>query len=199
MYAFIQGRLAAITMQSCIILAGGIGYKIFIAPTTSGKLPDIGKEALLHTSFIVRELSQTLYGFHAEQERDTFELLLGITGIGPKLALSIVGHLPPQDLQCAVLGNDIRILSKIPGIGKKTAERLIIEMRDKLQDILPLPSAAHFAIDTKTPQSVLDAISALTNLGYTYSAAQKAVQKSVETLPEDVDLAKLITQALKHV
>src|SRR5437868_894036 len=128
MYAFIKGLLVQSSPMSVIVETNGIGYRVFIPANVFGKLPQINHQVILHLSYVVRELSQTLYGFHSESERDLFEELMGVTGIGPKMALNVIGHLSLQDLQRAVSSHDIVSLSKVPGIGKKTAERLIIEM-----------------------------------------------------------------------
>lgn len=198
MYAFIRGELITATHGLCILESGGIGYKLLTTAMLLEKLPPVGEKVLLHTSYIVREQSQTLYGFHSAQERDTFELLLSVNGIGPKIALSIIGHLTPIQLQAAIIGNDFTLLAKIPGIGKKTAERLVMEMKDKLKELLSSELQPFTMLKTES-QALADAISALIHLGYTPTTAQKAVKKSCETLPQNCDLAALITQALKHV
>lgn len=201
MFVHIRGQLILASPSHAIVDVGGIGYKICISASAFGKLPQMGNEVFLHLSFVVRELSHTLYGFLSLQERDTFELLLGVTGIGPKIALSLIGHLSPHDLQKAVSNSDIFGICKVPGIGKKTAERLIIELRDKLASTLPRdPSdlaTAH--LSDPNAQKVRDAMSALINLGYNQVTAQKAIKKTLSDLPEEADLASLITGALKNV
>jgi Holliday junction DNA helicase RuvA len=201
MYAYIKGQLQHADAQYAILEANGVGYKIFVPGNLFSKLPHMGESIILHTSFVVRELSQTLYGFLTVNERDLFEILLNISGIGPKTALSIIGHMSISDLQGAILSGDIYTLSKVPGIGKKTAERLVVEMKDKAAGILtPDPSAlaVHSLCDPSSRQ-VRDALSALTNLGYNQTVAQKAIKKTLSDLPEGIDLATLITTALKHV
>jgi Holliday junction DNA helicase RuvA len=198
MFAFIRGTLISATPLWCVVDTGPVGYKLAIAATQLEKLPPAGQEVLLHTSFIVRENSQMLYGFLGTHERDAFEVLLNVSGIGPKLALSIIGHLTPAQLQNAIIGNDLALLGKIPGVGKKTAERLVMELKDKLSDLWPHTGP----ITTTTPLHspvIADAISALINLGYSNAVAQKAVNKSHDALPTDSSLAALITHALKHV
>jgi Holliday junction DNA helicase RuvA len=202
MYAFIKGLLVQSSPISVIIEANGIGYRLYIPASVFGKLPQINNQVILHTSYVVRELSQTLYGFQSEIERDLFEELMGVTGIGPKMALNVIGHLSLQDLQRAVSSHDIVTLSKVPGIGKKTAERLIIEMRDKLSHLLPVGEQADRAAPMPTDlraQKIVDAMGALINLGYNQMTAQKAIKKSLNDLPEEIDLATLITHSLKHV
>lgn len=196
MFAFIRGIIFETSPLHCILDVQGVGYKLFIPASAFGKLPVPGNEFLLHTAFVVRELSQALYGFLSVQERDLFEILLGLTGVGPKLALNIIGHLSIHELQQAVSGGDNLALCRIPGVGKKTAERLIIEMRDKLKG-LSSPDFSTYAINSNAQQG--DALSALMHLGYSQAIAQKAIQRSLDSLSENVDLATLITTALKNV
>lgn len=201
MYAYIKGQLQHADASYAVLESHGVGYKIFIPGNLFSKLPHMGDTIILYTAFVVRELAHTLYGFLTVNERDLFEILLNVTGIGPKTALSIIGHLSLPDLQGAILAGDIYTISKVPGIGKKTAERLIVEMRDKASSLLtPDPSnlAVHSICDPNSRQ-IRDAVSALTNLGYNQAVAQKAIKKTLSDLPEGIDLATLITTALKHV
>lgn len=201
MYAYIKGTIIHATPAAIILEAGGIGYKIHIPANLSNRLPQIENEALLYTSFVIRENSQTLYGFLTMQERDLFEVLQNVTGVGPKLALSLTGHLTLSDLHRAVGNHDIGTLAKVPGVGKKIAERLIIEMRDKLASLFP-QDVSEFAVaislDPKA-QKINDAMGALINLGYNQSNAQKAIKKTLNELSEDADLGMLITASLKHL
>lgn len=202
MFAFIKGELVQATPLSVIVETTGIGYRLYIPASVFPKLPQIGNQILLHTSYVVRELSHTLYGFLLANERDLFEELMGVTGIGPKIALSVIGHLSAHDLQRAISSHDIAAISKVPGIGKKTAERLIIELRDKLTNLLPPtdPTDRALAIPTDPKaQKICDAMSALINLGYNQMTAQKAIKKTLNDFPEEIDLATLITSSLKNV
>lgn len=200
MYEFIRGRLAASSGIAAVIDANGVGYRLLIPASCVGKIPQIGSELTLHVSYQVRETSHTLYGFLTSQERDLFELLNTVTGIGPKTALSLVSHLPSQMLLDAVQQNSVRLLSQVPGIGKKTAERLLVELKDKLPLIMrSLPSTSASGSKSVLPATVQDAISALLNLGYTPVKAQQAVQKSLSQAGEDADLSTLITTALHHL
>jgi holliday junction DNA helicase RuvA len=201
MFAFIKGILINITPASVIIEAGGIGYHILIPANLYTILPALNHELKLHTSFIVRELSQTLYGFINSHDRESFECLLGVTGVGPKLALSLVGHLPLHELYRGINEKNISMLSKVPGVGKKTAERLVIEMRDKLTHLIKIDSSNLSIESFSDPctEKINDAMSALINLGYNQMTAQKAIKKSMTDLPEGIHLAELITYALKNV
>lgn len=200
MFAYVKGRLIQTTPLSVIIESGGIGYKIFIPASVFSKLPQIKEEIVLHTSFVIRENSQTLYGFMTSQDCELFEALMGVSGIGPKLALSLIGHLSGHDMHLAISNHDIKTISKVPGIGKKTAERLIIEMRDKISHLLPI-DPTDYAVQAKLDpesQKINDAMSALINLGYNQITAQKAIKKALKDSPESIDLTELITGALKN-
>jgi Holliday junction DNA helicase RuvA len=200
MYAYIKGQLIESNSTYAVVDAGGVGFKIFTPSNAFGRLPKAGGEVVLHTAFVVREQAQTLYGFLSAQERDFFEALLGVTGIGPKTALALVGHLSLMELQRAIANEDTGTLCRVPGLGKKGAERLIMEMRDKVGAGAFSPSdlAVHFQADPRA-QSVNDAMSALINLGYNQVTAQKAIKKTLKDIPEGIDVAELIAYALKHV
>jgi Holliday junction DNA helicase RuvA len=178
-----------------------MGYQVYIPVNAFSKLPQIENLIHLHLSFVVREFSQTLYGFLSQKERDLFEALLDVSGVGPKLALSIVGHLSMSELHQALTSKDIPRLIKVPGIGKKTAERLIVELRDKAATLFPI-TPEEFTISVPSDpknETIRDALSALINLGYNQAAAQKAIKKTLDNLPENPDLGMVITNALKHV
>lgn len=201
MIAYIKGILAQSGLSSVIVEAHGMGYRIIIPTNSLEKLPSEGKEVFFHTSFIVREQSQTLYGFVTASERELFEALLNVSGIGPKLAMALIGHLSVYELQRAINGADIFTLSKVPGIGKRTAERLIVELRDKLPALFPrdINDSQEEASDGRSLKLIRDALSALINLGYTQAMAKKAIQDSLKDLPEEADLPSLITAALKNI
>lgn len=201
MYSYMKGQLIHATPSAVILEAGGIGYKIYIPANLFNRLPEIEQDTLLHLSFVIRENAQTLYGFLTIQERDLFEVLQNVTGVGPKLALSLTGHLTLTDLHRAVTNHDIGTLAKVPGVGKKIAERLILEMRDKLESLFPqdiAELATSLSLDPKA-QRIHDAMGALINLGYNQNSAQKAIKKTLGELPDSADLGTLITAALKNV
>lgn len=202
MIHFIRGILIQSTPGIAILETGGIGYKVHIPASTYPKLPKIGQETLLHTSMVVREVSQTLYGFFYSEERDLFEELTTVSGIGPKIALALIGHLSVEEMHAAIGNQEVAMISKVPGIGKKTAQRLVIELRDKVQKGGKYSLPSDFAIQVGTDsrgQKIADAMSALLNLGYNQSTAQKALKKSLSNFPEAIDLTELITDALKNV
>jgi Holliday junction DNA helicase RuvA len=193
MYETISGKCSEIKSESMTITTHGIGYKIFVPKTALVDFSLLGKELTFYVSFVIRENLQALYGFLQREERDLFEILLDISGIGPKTALNLLSHLSFDDLSTALLKKEPALLSKVPGIGKKTAERLLIELKDKWKEI------AHHApqkTKSKLPLSS-DAISALMNLGYSKDSASKAVEKAFLNHETD-NLSNLITHALKY-
>lgn len=199
MYAFIKGPLQACNSLLAVVEVAGIGYQLLVPPTYPSKLPPLGEQVCLQTVLVVRENSFNLYGFLTNSEKELFEVLIDVSGIGPKTALSVIGILSPQDLRDAVSAGDVLAISKVPGIGKKTAERLIMEIRDKLPAVVSWEGEVDLS-NEKDKQVVLDAINALVNLGYHQSVAQKAIKKTLQQHEDvDVELPFLITSALKHV
>lgn len=193
MIAFIRGKLVLSSPQKAVVETNGVGYDILIPLSTASNLPQIGSEIFFHTSLVVREESHTLYGFLKAEDKDLFHLLLNINGIGPKTALNVIGFFSLENLSEAVHSQDIASLSKIPGIGKKSAERLIVELKDKLPGF---GSVKSFQIAVPKME---DAVSALVNLGFTPSASQKALKKTCDLHGEDLELTDLITLSLKHL
>ena len=196
MFEYIKGKLIEVDATKAVIDVNGIGYKVMIPASIYTDLIN-NENIFLYTSYIVKEDSQTLYGFLTKSQRDVFELLLSVSGIGAKTAVLVLGHLDIDNLVIAVSNADIRLISKVPGIGKKTAERLILELRDKLKtiDTRNIPgSTSH-----ETPAITSDAIAALMNLGYNPSQAQRAVKSVLQDFDDKINLSELITKALKAI
>ena len=168
MIAHLRGRLITKHPNQAIIEAGGVGYDVAISVPTFSELPGAGSEVSLHIHTHVREDALALYGFLRREEKQLFEKLLAVSGIGPKLAITILS-LPAEQIVAAIRGNDVARLTRIPGIGKKTAERMVLELRDKLKDFAAAPAAP--------PVSPVeeDVLSALVNLGYQRTAAERAM------------------------
>jgi holliday junction DNA helicase RuvA len=188
MYEFIKGILIEKNPNFVVLDVIGIGYRLHIAYGVYSKICPIGESVRLFTSFIVKEDSQTLYGFLTKGEKQLFNTLITISGVGPKLALTIIGYLDQASFQNAIQTNNPLILAKIPGIGKKTAERLILEMKDKLKNLLNF--------NYKENSLSADCINALINLGYNSLKAQTAVQKVLEE-EDSQEIGSIITKALK--
>lgn len=193
MFDYLKAILVESKPLKVTVEVNGIGYRIWVPIHI--RLPQEGSVITLYVSPIIREDSHQLFGFLTRLERDFFELLITISGIGPKIALCLMGHLDLSDLHAAILQGNVEILSKTPGIGKKTAERLIIELRDKVKTLNPPLSSTK----NNNQQMQNDALSALIHLGYPSNQAQKAIKTVLDQLEKEPDLGQLITSALKHI
>ena len=181
MYAYIKGKLVAKTIDSLILETQGIGYRLQAASALLDRFGPVGEEITAYTHLYVREDIFALYGFPSQEDVGLFELLLTVSGVGPKVASSVVGSITPSQFALAVITGDTKTLTQVKGIGKKGAERMILELKDKLKgsdwggDIGSLSSAA--ASGVQLPQGVEnEAISALLVLGYSGVEASRAVQ-----------------------
>jgi holliday junction DNA helicase RuvA len=199
MYEYIQGKLVQATPNKAIVETHGIGFCLLIPFNNFAKLPAAGESVTLFASFVVREDSQKLFGFLTCHQRDLFESLIEISGIGPKTALCLVGHMEISELRVAISQANTQRICKIPGIGKKTAERLIVEMRDKIKKTVGDSSLVHPLQTDGESYVVADAISALMNLGYNHAQSQKAIQTVLGKTEGEMGLAALITSALRHI
>jgi Holliday junction DNA helicase RuvA len=196
MYSYLKGKVVKTTEEELVLEVNGIGYILYIAPNHAAKMATRESVVTMHVAFVIREFSQALYGFIHEDERDLFNVLLNISGIGPKLALSIVGHLSVDQLQQALIQKNVQLLCKVPGIGKKTAERLLLELKSQT---LPVSFRISHAQGGQIHSSLQDAVSALINLGYTPFASQEAVNKALKNEPHLEDVSLLISHSLKHL
>ena len=171
MIAHLRGKLIARGPNQAIVETGGVGYDVTISVPTFSDLPALGGEVALFIHTHVREDQLALYGFLRAEEKQLFEKLITVSGIGPKLAITILSGMAAAELGNAIRGNDVARLTKIPGIGRKTAERLVLELRDKLpvagQEVVPAVPAFSAVQE--------DVLSALVNLGYQRAAAEKAL------------------------
>lgn len=205
MITSIQGVLAAATPLSAIIELNGLGYEVNIPVTTAEKLPAVGSTVKLQTLVIYREDAQTLYGFASTEDRDFFRLMIEhVTGIGPKSALTIMSKLSLVSLTSAIRDGDIATLSKCPGIGKKTAERLVVELRAKVGANGGSPAglgsgpqeAAGKGQEAAGDHRIRDAVLALGALGYKTEAADEAIRRAVLQLGPKATTEQLIKKAL---
>jgi holliday junction DNA helicase RuvA len=175
MIAHLRGRLISKHPNQAIVEAGGVGYDVTITVPTFSDLPAQGSEVALHIHTHVREDALALFGFLRREEKQLFEKLITVSGIGPKLAITILSGMPATDMVGAIRSNDFARLTRIPGIGKKTAERMCVELRDKLEGFGEAQAAvSHSAVEE-------DVISALSNLGYQRVLAEKAVERAVQS------------------
>ena len=175
MIAHLRGTLIAKQPDRAVIECGGVGYDVAISIPTFSGLPKLNAEVSLHIFTNVREDAIHLFGFLRMEEKLLFEKLISVSGIGPKLGITLLSGMAPEHIVTAIKGSDVAMLTRIPGIGKKTAERMCVELRDKLD-------AFTAATSTRTHTSAAeDAISALVNLGYQRQAAEKAVEDAAKT------------------
>ncbi len=191
MYAYIRGILARTEDQALVLEVGGIGYRLRVGGQTLAAMPALGEEVLLHTYTYVREDALALYGFADPGHLELFQLLLGVSGIGPKAALALLDALGGQGLRLALACGDVAALAKAPGIGKKIAARLALELRGKLS--LDVPMAGEPAVTPEAPPAKQEALEALMALGYGRAEAWKALSG----LPEDMESEALLRQALR--
>ena len=197
MIAHLIGKLIYKSPDHSIVDVNGIGYKIFTPLSTYYVLPKTGESVRIYIHTRVREDELKLFGFLTEEEQAIFEKLITINKVGPKLALGILSGMSPADLLTAVMSNDAARLSAIPGVGKKTAERLTLEMKDKLSD---LTFEMEHQPDTEMPGGFYeDALSALVNLGYKKPQAEKSLKSAYNKIGKDSSLEDLIKESLNNL
>ena len=201
MYAYIKGILAEITEDAIIVENQGIGYEIAVPGQVFDYLPSVGEEVKIYTYHYVREDAILLYGFLTKEDVRIFKMLIGVSGIGPKGALSILSVLSTDDLRFAILGDEAKAIAKAPGVGAKTAQRVIIELKDKLslEDTFEqkLANQAQKAELNPAVGVKNEAILALTSLGYSQSEALKVLQ-GIEISPDD-HVEDVLKMALKQM
>jgi Holliday junction DNA helicase RuvA len=178
MIAHLRGKLLVKYPNQTIVEAGGVGYEVAISVPTFSELPQPGSEVALHIHTHVREDAIALFGFLRTAEKQLFEKLLSVSGIGPKLAITILSGMAADEMVAAIRAGDVARLTRIPGIGKKTAERMVLELRDKL----PAPPAGPEIVQPQLSPVEEDVLSALVNLGYQRLAAEKALEKAKQSV-----------------
>lgn len=195
MIVYLRGILAEKDIAKVVVECGGVGYEAAIPISTFDRLPAEGGDVMLYTHHEVREDAQLLFGFATKQERDMFELITSVSGVGPKLALAVLSGLTVGDLQLAVSQGDAKRLASVKGIGKKTAERIVVELRDKIN---PIEALANATSETSKEQGVVlrDAMLALTALGMSEDMARAKVQKVLEDEPTLADVEVILRRAL---
>lgn len=195
MIAQISGKIISKKPTQVLIDVNGIGYSIFISINTFDKLPEVNEKILLQTYLSVKEDSLTLFGFYTISEKEMFETLIGINGVGPKLAQGILSGITTQELKNAISQNNVSRLVAIPGVGKKTAERMIIELRDKIDKV---SDSGDSSIDSKTISIRDDAVGALLGLGYNQKTAEKIIRNLLDENPT-FTLEELIKESLRNL
>ena len=193
MYAYINGKIADKASNYVVIDNNGIGYKIFMSTTAIEKLPEVGENQKIYTYYHVREDNISLYGFLNNEELRMFELLLSVSGIGAKSAVQILAAISPSSFALAVISNDVSKIVKIPGIGKKTAERIILELKDKLKTEQAVTKNAEIKEAIYDDEKDIEALTALQVLGYTKKEIEKALEK-IEL--QNLSVEEIIRKAL---
>jgi len=191
--AFVDGVVAAVGADSAVVDVGGVGYRVFCGPGTLTALRE-GERSRLHTHHLVREDQQALYGFRTTEELGFFELLITVTGVGPKVALSIVSSRPVADLQLAILQGDEAVLTAVSGVGKRLAARVILELKEK---VAAAGGAAGGVAGGPGASAESETVAALQALGYTASEAREAARGAVATLPVGASLEERVKGALR--
>jgi Holliday junction DNA helicase RuvA len=198
MIAALAGTLVTKTPQSALIDVHGVGYEVFTSVQTYYRLPDLKQNVRLHTYTHVREDALVLYGFLSSEEKAAFLLLISVSGVGPRLGLALLSGLTVTELASAIRAGDARRLSSVPGIGQKTAARLILELQSKITSIAPETTDNGAS---SVPSSTLeDALSALVNLGYQTASARETLKQIERTRPgEDLPVEDLLREALRRL
>lgn len=200
MIAFLRGTVAAVTQTYVVLEVNGVGFQLLISARDAEQMPARGSEVLVHTYLSVREDAMQLFGFLDEDDLEMYRLLLTVSGIGPKAGLGVLSALTADELRFAVLSDDVKTISKAPGIGGKTAKKLILELKDRLslEDAFEKKlSHSEAAAGTVPDDAGAEAVQALTALGYSGSEALRAV-RSVEAT-DDMDTEAILKQALRVI
>ena len=199
MIAYIKGQIELVGQDFVIVDHAGIGYQIFVPASVLGQMPARGSEVKIYTYLYVREDNMCLYGFLTRDDLNVFKLLITVNGIGPRGALGILSTISPDELRFAVLAGDTKTISKAPGIGSKTAQKLIIELKDKLklEDSLEALAGESSAAAPQSSDSVTEAVLAMVALGYSQTQALQAV-RGCEITPE-MTSDEILKLALKKI
>ncbi len=197
MFAYIKGNLEVKTKGYIVIDVNGIGYKIFMSSAAIAKLGEIGETVKVHTYLKVKEDEMSLYGFNTNEELRMFELLLSVSGIGAKSAISILSNIEPSSFALAVITNDVNKIKSLPGIGPKGAQRIILELKDKIKTEEAISDEGGLDIKAVTidNEKITEAISALQVLGY----SKKEIEKSLEKVDSNLSIEELIKYGLKNL
>lgn len=198
MYAFISGTLVEKKPTEVVVDAGGVGYRLLIPASSYDKLPETGKPARLQTTFVVREDAQTLYGFATDAEKTAFETMTAVSGVGPKLALAALSAMSPGELRDTVVAGDIAMLTRIPGVGKKVAELLVVKLRDKFAAVDGLEAGGVLGGDGALGEARADARAGLEALGLSRAEAERRLRKALKAHPGTQSAEALLRLALRE-
>lgn len=196
----IRGKLVEKTPTASVVEMAGLGLLVMTSVQTYQRLGQVGEEVSLLTYLNVREDSLQLYGFHTAEERELFTKLIGVSGIGPRVALTVLSGLDAAQFTEVVLNEDYKTLQKIPGIGRKTAQRIVLELKEKIApEKKDMPTALPGRVTAKELSKVQEAALALVALGYKEFESRRAVEKALAKVPEDLPLEELIIESLKEM
>lgn len=200
MIAFLHGKLIEATPGQVVLDVGGIGYDVAVPLSTYDRLPKVGQPCRLLTHLHHRDDQMVLYGFATEAERELFRMLIGVSNVGPRLALAALSGLSVEDFKEAVATADVKLIKSIQGVGGRTAERIIVELKERV-GVLPAIEATARTAAARAPDVVRDAVSALVTLGYGQAAAHTAVRRVLDAADDDeqLDTQDVIARALRHV
>lgn len=191
----VRGTLTYTDINYAVVECGGVGFKCFVSMTTLKELPSLGKETNLYTYLAVREDAMDLFGFATQQELDAFKLLITVSGVGPKAAMAVLSVLPPDRLSVAVSSGDVKSIQSAQGVGKKTAERIVLELKDKMLGIAPSNAAAVQSIQAVASNSdAQEAVEVLVSLGFNQSDAATVVGAMDKGLSVDDMIRKGLKQ-----
>ncbi len=197
MIALISGKIVYKGISHVIVDVQGVGYRVFIPLTTFYELPEAGQTITLHVHTNVKQDAINLFGFYTDQERDLFQLMISVSGIGPKIAMNILSGISAYDLMNAISGGNIGKLVNIPGVGKKMAERLVLELKDKVVKKMMAGKVPEAGMQSRADDMMEDVLSALINLGYKNNVARDALDKAMRSSEEKLEMDKLLKKTLK--
>lgn len=199
MIAYLKGEVAAVSENRLVLDVNNVGYQIFISGRDAADMPPVGEEVMIHTYLSVREDAMQLFGFLSKDDLEIYKLLINVNGIGPKAGLGILSVLSADDLRFAVLSDDAKAIAKAPGVGNKTAQKLILELKDKLslEEAFEKKLQKEKAAAGGNEEDKSQAVQALVALGYSNSEALRAVRKV--DITEDMDTEAILKQALKKL
>lgn len=198
MFHYIQGALSIKQPTQIVLDVQGVGYELSIPISTYQKLPDLNQQVKLLTHFHIREDAQQLFGFYTEAERTLFRVLTSVSGIGPKVGLAMLSSVEVSDIKMAIVGGDLTVLTAIPGIGKKTAERIVVELKEKIV-VDEIDKKNRAALGSDGDEALSLGVAALTQLGYKKVDADKVIRKVIEKEGTDISVELLLKESLKNI
>ena len=200
MIALISGKIVYKGISHVIVDVQGVGYRVFIPLTTFYELPETGEPITLHIHTNVKQDAINLFGFYTIQERDLFQLMISVSGIGPKMSMNILSGISAQELLGAISGGNVGKLIRIPGVGKKMAERLILELKEKVVKKMMMEESPHVGLQNRLDDIIAeDVLSALINLGYKNNIAKDALDRALRSSEEKMEMDKLLKKTLKFL